>query len=789
MAQHRAGIPGVEGLRGVAAASVSVYHVWLYGAPDGSRASFGPVDTLLWNLQAGVALFFALSGFLLYRPFARAILRNEALPGVRIYLIRRALRILPAYWVVLLLVAVVLEVARTDIATMSVGSLATRPGVLLANMALVQNYSPATALTGIGPAWSLAVEAVFYLALPVLATLAWRRSGAGQGRAARLRTALLPAGLLLLTGLIGKAVAVALARQGVLSGDPWDGSWYAVLALGFWCHADLFTWGMAVAVLHVGMEDDRFGVPAAWPRWAAIGLAGLGAALALLAVRYPVGGKPVFDVLLGPACGVLLGLIVLPRAAERPRSWLARALEWRPVAALGVISYSLFLWNEPVTLWLARHGLSWNGRAGFLANLALVAAVAGAAATATYLGIERPALRAGHASRRSAPSGPLPTADGPKAVGVRNGGVSTMAVLMAATAVSGLILVTAAAHAAGRDRPFRADSPWNTPIPPTAARTPVPGLAALPVGLSSWLDPDASSIPIFTAAATDPLVRVLHNDRTWVMVANGAWRHTGNGAATEAEIRRTATPVFPPHHPYVSQSAERLKLPVRFDKVTVPRGGQFVRAPRGVHPSLNADGHMVVRQPDGRMLETFATVVLSDGTIVCQTFKITDPGGMGDGRQNGVTASMIPVYAGLIRRAEFRAGAIEHAVKIVVPAGLLDTAFVYPALAFDRGARTEQPPYSGTLPMGARLALPADADLERLGLTTAFGRLLARTASSYGFIVVDRGGAGVTLMVEYGPHDPALDRWDQGHSEDLARIFANLSRVEPPSPNGGLPHP
>ncbi len=54
-------------------------------------------------------LFFVLSGFLLWRPIASAVLRGRRLPSVRRYARNRALRILPAYWVVLLATALVLQ--------------------------------------------------------------------------------------------------------------------------------------------------------------------------------------------------------------------------------------------------------------------------------------------------------------------------------------------------------------------------------------------------------------------------------------------------------------------------------------------------------------------------------------------------------------------------------------------------------------------------------------------------------------------------------------------------------
>ena len=102
---------GIEGLRAVAAGSIVIYHVWLYSSPS------GPVDAgylsrfALPHLSVGVTLFFALSGYLLYRPIAASLLETGQVPDVRNYLRNRALRILPAYWVILAVVAVVLPAA------------------------------------------------------------------------------------------------------------------------------------------------------------------------------------------------------------------------------------------------------------------------------------------------------------------------------------------------------------------------------------------------------------------------------------------------------------------------------------------------------------------------------------------------------------------------------------------------------------------------------------------------------------------------------------------------------
>src|SRR6266702_5271766 len=93
-------LPGVEGLRAIAACSILVFHAWGLTPTHGTR--LGPFDRFVPDLQFGVVLFFTLSGFLLYRPFAAAILRAELRPSLRSYVRNRALRIVPAYWFILL---------------------------------------------------------------------------------------------------------------------------------------------------------------------------------------------------------------------------------------------------------------------------------------------------------------------------------------------------------------------------------------------------------------------------------------------------------------------------------------------------------------------------------------------------------------------------------------------------------------------------------------------------------------------------------------------------------------
>jgi peptidoglycan/LPS O-acetylase OafA/YrhL len=383
-------LTGIEGLRAVAAGSIVLYHVWLYGSPS------GPVDAgylsrfALPHLPVGVTLFFALSGYLLYRPIVGSLLAKGQVADVRNYLRNRALRILPAYWVILAAVAVVLPAAlvRRSPSELTLDRAADRPDILVNNALLLHNYVPATLDTGIGPAWSLAVEVTFYLSLPALALLArylFRRARSSAGLWLALLAA--PAALLLL-GAAGKAATAWLVAPGDLPG-------HAILARSFLSHADLFAPGMVLAVLHVLVTRGQVRLPRRWPLIVGGTLLVDVALVVVLTDRgilWDWGVANPYQRLTALACALLVALVVLPSSGSGRPSRLVRILNSRPLFLTGLASYSLFLWHEPITRLLAEQGLTFAGRGGFAANIAVVAVISGGLAAATYRLVERPAL-------------------------------------------------------------------------------------------------------------------------------------------------------------------------------------------------------------------------------------------------------------------------------------------------------------------------------------------------------------------------------------------------------------
>jgi peptidoglycan/LPS O-acetylase OafA/YrhL len=399
---------GIEGLRAAAASSILIYHAWLY-SPGGQPAHLGQrLDHLLPILQYGVVLFFTLSGFLLYRPFAGSIVRGERLPSVRRYLRNRALRILPAYWVILFLCAVVLgSVLIREPTHDLVNGRLIEPGLFAQTATFASYYNPNTVLTGIGPAWSLSVEVVFYLTLPLLVVCGVKLSHLCKTRRGRRAAAVAPVLVLLGIGLTGKAVAAYLVPPPA-SYDGWGANWHSVLERSFLCHADLFAFGMALAVARVDSEDGLLRLPRWW-RGASVGIL---LASSFVLVRYGEGelSYSPYNTLAAATSALLLALVVLPVTGAR-RSPLVRLLETRPFVAIGVVSYSVFLWHEPLIRWLDANGLMVSGGTGFVINLAIVGGVVAVASVLTYRFVEAPALRLKFRSPRRQAKAVIPAAD------------------------------------------------------------------------------------------------------------------------------------------------------------------------------------------------------------------------------------------------------------------------------------------------------------------------------------------------------------------------------------------
>ncbi|OBB96145.1 acyltransferase [Mycobacterium sp. 852002-40037_SCH5390672] len=154
----RSFLPAVEGMRACAAIGVVVTHVAFQ-----TGHSSGATGRLFGRFDLAVAVFFALSGFLLWRGHAAAARDLGPRPATGHYLRSRVVRIMPAYVVAVVVILALLPDA--DHASLT---------VWLANLTLTQIYVPLTLTGGLTQMWSLSVEVSFYVALPILALLARR---------------------------------------------------------------------------------------------------------------------------------------------------------------------------------------------------------------------------------------------------------------------------------------------------------------------------------------------------------------------------------------------------------------------------------------------------------------------------------------------------------------------------------------------------------------------------------------------------------------------------------------
>jgi peptidoglycan/LPS O-acetylase OafA/YrhL len=208
--------PCFDGFRAIAAMGVLVNHVGFFSGKNERSDAFGP---FLARADIGVAVFFLISGFLLYRSFVDRIFAGAARPQVGPYLKRRALRIFPAYWVCLTVVLLLFEFHPGD-----------DFGGLLLHYGLFQIYSPDHIIGGpVQQAWTLSVEISFYLFLPLYA---WLTARFTRNPNKALRVQLIGAAILYLISLLwrGAVYASGIGDTGVYR--SWLPGYFDYFALG-----------------------------------------------------------------------------------------------------------------------------------------------------------------------------------------------------------------------------------------------------------------------------------------------------------------------------------------------------------------------------------------------------------------------------------------------------------------------------------------------------------------------------------------------------------------------------
>jgi peptidoglycan/LPS O-acetylase OafA/YrhL len=315
-----AGVDRVASLTGIRAVA-AILVVGTHAAYTTGKYTHGYWGLVGARMEIGVPIFFVLSGFLLFRPWVKSAVSDRPPPSVSRYARHRVRRIMPAY-VITVLIAYVLYHFREA---------GPNPGHswhgLLRNLTLTQIYTDGYLgkylHQGLTQMWSLAVEASFYVILPVLAYLLLvvlcRRHW--QPR--------------LLAGTVLALILISPAWLALVHIDHWfpDGARLWLPTYLAW-----FLGGMLLAVLQaMGVRCYAFG---------AIPLA----VICYFIVATPIGGAPTTS----PASmaealvktmfyAVIATLAVAPLALGDQQGWYGQLLASRPMVWLGEISYEIFL--------------------------------------------------------------------------------------------------------------------------------------------------------------------------------------------------------------------------------------------------------------------------------------------------------------------------------------------------------------------------------------------------------------------------------------------------------------
>ena len=299
-------------------------------------------------------------------------------------------------------------------------------------------------------------------------------------------------------------------------------------------------------------------------------------------------------------------------------------------------------------------------------------------------------------------------------------------------------------------------------------RTRLAVITCLATSLVALLMPAAQALPPAGAPSCPsfPADNVWHSDvsRLPVHRRSAAWM-----ASTGASSRRlhpdfgsSDNPAAPYGIPYISVAGSHPKVPVSFeyaeesDKVRYPLG-----ADTKVEGGRNSGGDMHAIEIDRvtcTLYETFATTQdaagrwhAGSGAVWNLRSNALRPQGL-----TSADAAGLPIFPGLLRRDEVRAGKVDHAIRFTV--ARTDRSYVWPARHQAGAARDANLP-----PMGARFRLKASYDISRLRPDT---QVVLRAMKKHGLILADNGS-------NWFFQGEAVTNWDNAFLGELKAIPAS----------------
>lgn len=400
-------LPALDGIRGLAAIALLTVHVAMIAGLLGTRA-FGtpkpPSDPVgaffVSGLSVFIAVFFMVPGMFFYLPFAKAVIAGTKPAAGNRPVLRRMIRLLPAYW--LMCAVALLTLNRSAIDSV---------WYFLRPMLLLHFYTPSpfvpNLMNGLEVTWTVPSMIEWYLALPVLAWAVHKFAARGATPVSRARRLMLPVPVL---------IAIGVGWLFFVKAHDWDNRIVFWWPQGF---APEIGVGMALGVMLALAQV----APESTPRLLRLAISRPNlfwlSALVVYVINClrpfsTIGMDSIYSVsglLATYLLVVLFGLSVMPPLAlaasgtcsvQAKDQMAMKVLGARPLAYLGRISYGIYLWHFAIMYFFFQPGSIISGhaeplrtfyaKAGFWQLWLITMAGAALMASLSYYLVERPVI-------------------------------------------------------------------------------------------------------------------------------------------------------------------------------------------------------------------------------------------------------------------------------------------------------------------------------------------------------------------------------------------------------------
>jgi peptidoglycan/LPS O-acetylase OafA/YrhL len=313
----------LDGLRGIAVLLVMWYHVW---EMTWQRADV-KIGSHVFNFNvfpetgsAGVDLFYFISGFCLFFPYARSLFDGDRAQTWAMFAYRRIIKIVPSYYLAIFLM-IVLGLTHFSSTQDAIAQIAS-------HLTFTQNVWFDTWGGIDGVMWSLATEVQFYVFFPLICWCALRRP-------------LLTFGVLVAIGDLYRLV-VWQHFDAVHELDRLPGA------------IDLFAAGMFTAYAYRFLATQTPRLAARRGLWFCVALVGLVASYALLHYEFARRFDPTWGTTWKSGFRFFFDFTLVPLTLGSlfAFTWWQRVLGNRVLLFLSLISYNLYLWHQPIARWI-----------------------------------------------------------------------------------------------------------------------------------------------------------------------------------------------------------------------------------------------------------------------------------------------------------------------------------------------------------------------------------------------------------------------------------------------------